>query len=67
MEPPREPGRCASLRWKGLFVETEWDPTVQRSGDRPCWCLHTQICFGPDGNLVNERECTPARSCYKPL
>ena len=26
--------RCANLRWKGLFIEAEWDPTVPHGNDR---------------------------------
>ena len=59
--------RCNNLRWKGLFVEAQPDPTLQHGDDRSFWCLETQICFGPDGDSVNETACNPSRSCYKPL
>ncbi len=26
--------RCEELRSKGLFIESEWDPTVQQSNER---------------------------------
>jgi len=59
--------RCANLRWKGLFIQAEWDPTVPRSNDRAFWCQHTYNCLGPDGRLVDDYECNPARACYHAL
>lgn len=59
--------RCADLRWKGMFIVAEWDPTVQRCNDRAFWCQKTSIVLGPDGQLVDEYECHDGRSCYNPL
>jgi hypothetical protein len=59
--------RCDSLRWKGLFIEAEWDPTIPQSGDRLFWCHKTQNCLGPDGKIADEYECNETRGCYKPL
>lgn len=59
--------RCQSLRWKGLFILAEWDPTVQKSNDRAFWCARTQICIGPDGKIADEYECNEARGCYEAL
>jgi hypothetical protein len=59
--------RCDFLRWKGLFIESEWDPTVQHGNDRSFWCQHTYTVVGPDGKLVDDYECNPARGCYKAL
>ncbi len=59
--------RCDLLRWKGMYIEAEWDPNVPHSGDRAFWCLKTQQCLGPDGKLVDDYECNPARPCYKPF
>ena len=59
--------RCQNLNWKGQFIEAEWDPTVQHGNDRLFWCQHTYNCLGPDGKLVDDEECNPARECYKPL
>lgn len=61
------PDRCKNLRWKGLYVETVWDPNVQRSNDRSFWCQHTYNCLGPDSKVVDDYECHPARPCYEPL
>ena len=59
--------RCANLRWKGMFIIAEWDPTVQRCNDRAFWCQQTSIVLGPDGKLVDEYECHDGRACYNPL
>ena len=39
--------RCEKLRWKGMFIQAEWDPTIQHSNDRSFWCQHTWNCLGP--------------------
>jgi hypothetical protein len=59
--------RCAELRWKGMFIQAEWDPTVQRCNDRAFWCHKTQTCVGPDGKLVDDYECNETRQCYSAL
>jgi hypothetical protein len=59
--------RCSSLRWKGMFIAAEWDPTVQRCNDRAFWCQKTQIPLGPDGGNVDEYDCHEGRRCYDPL
>jgi hypothetical protein len=59
--------RCDNLRWKGLYIDAEWDESIPHSGDRLFWCHKTQQCLGPDGKLVDDYECNPARKCYKPF
>ena len=59
--------RCEHLRWKGLFIEAVWDPTVQRSNDGAFWCQHTHNCLGPDGQVADDYECNPGRNCYSEL
>ena len=59
--------RCTYLRWKGMYIEAAWDPTVQHSNDRAFWCQHTYTCLGPDQKLVDDYECNPARGCYQAL
>jgi len=59
--------RCEKLRWKGMFVQAEWDPTVQHSDDRAFWCQHTFKCLGPDGRAVGDQECLPGRECFEEL
>ena len=51
------PNLCPALRWKGQFVLSEPDPTVPRSNDGLFWCLHTQTCIGPDGELAEPGNC----------
>ncbi len=59
--------RCTNLRWKGLYIGVEPDTSVGQGGDRHFWCQHTYICLGPDGNVVDDQECDPSRSCYEAL
>ena len=62
-----EDDRCEFLRWKGLYVDEEQDLSVSQSGDRLFWCVKTQNCLGPDGKLVDDLECSEARTCYTGL
>jgi hypothetical protein len=55
------------LRWKGMYIEAEWDPTVPHSNDRLFWCLSTQKCLGPDSKQVDEYDCNETRKCYVAL
>ena len=60
--------RCALLRWKGLYiisgpVEGIDDP----SDDTAMWCQHTYKPVGPDGQIVDQFECSPGRPCYEQL
>jgi hypothetical protein len=59
--------RCENLRWKGLYVSGEEGQSLSGSGDRLFWCVKTQTCLGPDGKLVDDYECSPARACYRAL
>jgi len=58
--------RCEKLRSKGMYIDTVWDPTVQR-GEEAFWCQHTFKCLGPDGKPVDEVECNPSRECFVEL
>ena len=62
---PHEP--CRLLRWKAMFIEAETDPTVPPSNDQSFWCVMTQVCIGPDGQIASPGDCSPDRSCYDPL
>jgi hypothetical protein len=64
---PIDDDRCDLLRWKGLYIDTVWDPSVPHSGDNLFWCHTTQKCTGPDGKLVDDYECNETRNCFKPL
>jgi hypothetical protein len=59
--------RCQHLRWKGMFIEAEWDPTVPHGNDRAFWCCRTMINIGPDNKVVDEYECNESRKCYDAL
>jgi hypothetical protein len=59
--------RCTNLRWKGLYIEAECDAENDSSHDTALWCQQTYKCVGPDGQLVDEFECSPARKCYEQL
>jgi len=59
--------RCEKLRWKGLYIEAVEDPSIAPNNDRSFRCQHTWNCVGPDGQLVDEFECSPARTCYEQL
>jgi hypothetical protein len=59
------PALCPHLRWKEMFVQAEHDPTVQPSNSGIFWCVYTQKCLGPDGELAEPGNCTSSdRSCY---
>ncbi len=59
--------RCDGLRWKGMFIEADHDPTVPESNTRIYWCAFSQSPLGPDGDVVDEDTCTASRSCYDPI
>jgi hypothetical protein len=59
------PSLCGCLRWKGMFIQVEADPTVPPSNEGLYWCLFTQNCIGPDGGLAEPGTCSaPDRACY---
>ncbi|HLG15771.1 MAG TPA: hypothetical protein VJH03_14890 [Blastocatellia bacterium] len=59
------PDLCQCLRWKGMFYEVEHDPTVPRSNDGLFWCMYTQNCIGPDGQLAEPGTCSSTeRACW---
>jgi hypothetical protein len=59
------PNLCSALRWKGQFILAERDPTVQRSNDGLFWCMHTQNCIGPDGEVAEPGNCcSKRRACH---
>ena len=66
LEPMKDLGYavCRCLRWKGMLIAVEPDPTVPPSNDRCFWCVHTQAPIGPDGQLAEPENCKPARDCY---
>jgi len=59
------PESCRRLRWKGMFVDAEPDPTVPSPGDGFCWCSLTAGLLGPDGRPAERDACDGRRSCYE--
>jgi hypothetical protein len=56
---------CPNLRWKGMFVQVEHDPSVPPSNSGLFWCVYTQKCLGPDGELAEPGNCSsPDRVCH---
>ena len=59
------PMLCSCLRWKGMFIQVEPDPSVPSSHEGLYWCLFTQTCLGPDGELAEPGTCSsPDRACH---
>jgi hypothetical protein len=44
-------------------IPTEADHFYDPSGH--CWCYHTQLPIGPDGQQAYPEVCTPDRRCYR--
>jgi hypothetical protein len=74
MNPTNTPHRslsltpfCGDLRSKKLYmidhIPTEPDHFYDPSGH--CWCYHTQLPIGPDGQQAYPEACTPSRNCYR--
>ena len=59
--------RCSNLRWKGLYIDAQFDAEHHFSNDSALTCLQTFKRVGPDGVVVDEFECSPSRKCYEPL
>lgn len=59
------PNLCANLRWKGMYIWAERDPTVGPTSDGCFWCQHTQTCLGPDGGVAEPSLCdSHDRKCH---
>jgi hypothetical protein len=56
---------CRFLRSKGMFIDSEPDPSVPGSGEPVYWCIHTMNCLGPDGQVATRESCQPGRGCYR--
>lgn len=66
--PRVERERCEFIRWKGLFVDVQRAPTEPDSTEPHIyWCVQTQNCLGPDGQVVDEDICSSLRTCYRAL
>ena len=64
---PGNTGRCGLLRTKWMFIQVEDEPGARHGENGPFWCVHTQNCLGPDGEVANSDNCKPGRSCYEPV
>ena len=64
---PEAQVKCRLIRSKWMFIDAEPDPTVPRSGESICWCVHTQNCIGPDGKVVTLENCNSDRACFEEL
>lgn len=61
----KHPELCPSLRWKGQFILAAHDPSVPACNDGLYWCLHTQNCIGPDGEVAEPGNCSSLhRGCH---
>ena len=59
------PDLCECLRWKGMFIGVTHDPSVPHSNSGHFWCVYTQTCIGPDGQLAEPGDCSsPGRACH---
>jgi hypothetical protein len=61
----QRPDLCPALRWKGQLITAEPDPSVPASNEGLFWCIRTQTCIGPDGELAEPANCcSKTRSCH---
>jgi hypothetical protein len=59
------PALCPTLRWKGMFILSEREPSVPPTNDGIYWCGQTQNCIGPDGKLAEPSQCSSLlRKCH---
>lgn len=58
---------CCCLRWKGMFIGADPDPSIPHTRDGFFWCRHTMNCLGPDGRVADEESCRDGRRCFERL
>ncbi len=58
---------CRRLRWKGMFIDAEPDPSIPNTRDGFFWCSLTMTCLGPDGRVADEESCCLGRGCHEAL
>lgn len=58
---------CRCMRSKEMYIDSEHDPTVPGSHSGLFWCMHSQSCLGPDGQVVTPESCKASRDCYEAL
>ena len=60
------PGLCPGLCWKGKYVPFDSNSGNLVSIDGNFWCVYTQTCIGPDGQLAEPGKCCSSeRVCYR--
>lgn len=51
-----------------MFIDVSGDEGGEsQSGDRIYWCVQSQNCVGPDGQMATDDTCNSLRSCYQAL
>lgn len=63
--PLRRKTCCTNLRWKGMFIDVEHDPSIPNMRDGLFWCSLTMTCLGPDGRVAAEGDCCDGRRCFE--
>jgi hypothetical protein len=58
---------CSRLRWKGMYVDVEPDPSIPNPKDGFFWCSLTMTCLGPDNRVCDDGSCGESRPCFEPL
>jgi len=46
-------------------AQSEDNPLYTNDMAEPHWCLKTMGIYGPDGDLVDPKECREGRECYE--
>jgi hypothetical protein len=58
---------CGDLRSKKFYmldtIPSSAEDYMDPSGH--CWCHHTQMAVGPDGQHAGPDKCTAGRKCYR--
>ena len=60
---------CVHLQSKKLFFAAGPPQTIDDVLDasRHCWCRKTMQVIGPDGEIVDPRDCRSGRSCFESI
>jgi hypothetical protein len=59
------PDLCECLRWKGMFIDVSHEPSESPARAGHFWCVYTQTCIGPDGQLAQPDTCSSTdRACH---
>ena len=60
---------CAHLASKrlGFLRRPARDESEVLDASQACWCRRTMLALGPDGAIVDPRDCRAGRGCYEPV